>query len=189
MASIGVSGGVSPASIDIGNFPDALRATGHLAESMPRHQAGINNSALATGRLQLMAIYLKSGITVTNLLWLSGDTAANTPTNWWFALYNSSLALLGQTADQTTTAWAANTLKTVALATPYAVPTSGLYYAGVMVTATTCPSLVGIAHRGADLTDEVPKICGTSTTGLTTTAPDPAAAITAAANTLWCAVS
>ena len=61
-----------------------------------------------------------SFVLATNYDVYFGGTAANTPTNWWFALYDDSAtpALLRQTADQTSTAWAANTAKTVAADSP-----------------------------------------------------------------------
>jgi hypothetical protein len=43
--------------------------------------------------------------------------------------HSTTPALLAQTADQTSTAWAANTAKTVALATAQRVTSSGVYYA------------------------------------------------------------
>jgi hypothetical protein len=135
---------------------------------------------MTTGVLALTAIHLPAGTTVTNLSYLSGTTAANTPTSWWFALYTANRALLAQTADQTTTAWAANTVKTLALSAPVTTTYTGLYYMGVSVTATTVPTFYCSQSAGnAYVTDIAPKLNGTSTTGLTTTAPATAAAITA----------
>jgi hypothetical protein len=50
-----------------------------------------------------VAIPLEVGDVVTNLTFLSGATAAGTPTNYWFALYDTSAtpALIAQSADQT----------------------------------------------------------------------------------------
>jgi hypothetical protein len=108
-------------------------------------------ASLTTQTMQSTALYLQAGDLVTNLTFKSGATAAGTPTNWWFALYDDSNTpvLLAQTADQLTAAWAASTAKTLALATPYAVPRSGIYQAAVMVKATTPPSLLGAATVAA----------------------------------------
>lgn len=102
-------------------------------------------ASLTTQVMQSTALYLQAGDLVTNLTFKSGATAAGTPTNWWFALYDDSAtpALLGQSADQTTAAWAASTAKTLALASPVNIARSGVYYASVMVKATTPPSLIG----------------------------------------------
>jgi hypothetical protein len=82
-----------------------------------RLSVGGNLSALTTQVMLSVAIPLEAGDVVTNLTFVSGDTQAGTPTNWWFALYDTQAtpAKIAQTADQTSTAWAANTVKTVAL--------------------------------------------------------------------------
>jgi len=163
---------------------------GTLAETIPRSIAGVNVAALTSGTLYLQAVYLRAGQKVTNISFCSGTTAAGTPTNRRFALYSSARALLAQTADQTTTAWAANTVMTTALTAAYTVPTTGLYYVGIMVAATTVPSLAGITAAGnAALRTTAPIISGNSTAALTTTLPDPAAAITAGVNSVWAALT
>lgn len=147
-------------------------------ESIPRWAIASTDgdtAALSTGVMTSVALYLEAGDTVTNLTFVSGGTAAGTPTNWWFALYSPALALLGQTADQTTTAWAANTAQTVALASAYSVTTSGVYYAACMVTATTPPTLAGrtllnAVESGVIVTGQA-KLAVTSGSSLTDTAP------------------
>lgn len=129
-------------------------------------------AALATGVMTSAPIWLNEGDTVTNLTFISGATAAGTPTAWWFALYSTAAtpALLAQTADQTTTAWAADTVKTLALATAQKITKSGLYHAACMVTATTVPTLVGSVGAKPVLSGES-NLAQTSGSGLTTTAP------------------
>ena len=93
------------------------------------------------------AVYLFAGDVVTNLTFASGATAAGTPTHWWFALYDTATVpnLISQSADQTSTAWGANTAKTLALGAPYTVLTSGFYQAVISVTASAVPSLCGLS--------------------------------------------
>lgn len=171
-------------------YSQAYGVTGTLAESMPRIVAGVNLAALTSGTLFLQAIYLRAGTTVTNVGFCSGTTASATPTNGFHALYDINRNLLAQSANQTTTVWAANTVRFLAMTTPYKVTTSGLYYAGVLTVATTVNSLAGITAAGnAGLRTSAPIISGNSTTALTTTLPNPAAAITAAVNSVWCAVT
>lgn len=98
---------------------------------------------LATGVLTLVPIYLAAGDVITKIGVASGATAAGTPTNYWFELRSPTGAILRQTADQLTTAWAANTVINLALATTYTVPNDGIYEVGIMVKATTVPSLLG----------------------------------------------
>lgn len=121
-----------------------------------------------------VAVPLQVGDLVTNISFKSGATAADTPTNYWFALYDTDLALAGQTADQTSTAWAANTLKTLALTTPYRVTETGVHYASIMVKATDLPSLIGtsVALAGASASILSSAILAqTSGSSLTDTAP------------------
>ncbi|HTY35428.1 hypothetical protein [Mycobacterium sp.] len=135
-------------------------------------QAGALTSAVMTS----VALYLLAGSVVTNLTFISGNTAANAPANWWFALYDTQAtpALLGQTTDQTTAAWAANTAKTLALSSPVSITTTGVYYAACMVKATGVPSLLARATyvSGAGAVIAGAKVLAqTSGAALTTTAP------------------
>lgn len=169
-----------------GNVRDVLAtfaATGPSSPStfyrsnLPR--VGLYDSAGDTGQVALttevmtsVPIYLAAGDVITNVSVVSGATAAGTPTNWWFALYSSAAtpALLAQSADQTTTAWAANTVKTVALATAQTVSASGVYWVGIMVKATTVPTLLGTVTAPTIVTGER-KLAQTSGSALAATAP------------------
>jgi hypothetical protein len=150
--------------------------SGVRAQNMSQLDCGADLSALTTQVMLSVAVPLQAGDLVSNITFKSGATAANTPTNYWFALYDtaSTPALVGQTADQTSTAWAANTVKTLALATPYRVPVTGVYYAAIMVKASAVPTLVGksvgIAGAAASiLSSKV--LVQTSGSSLTDTAP------------------
>ena len=181
--------GVYPASLTIDMW-SVYSISGAVAETLPRNIAGVNVAALTSGTLFLQMIYLRAGRRVANISFCSGTTAAGTPTNQFFALYDSSRNLLAQTANNTTTAWAANTVRTLAVTASYTVPTTGLYYIGIMVSATTPPSLAGVtAAANAALRAAVPIVAGNSTAGLTTSLPNPAAAITATVNSVWAAIT
>jgi hypothetical protein len=82
---------------------------------------------------------------------------------------DQSLNVLAKTADDTTTAWNLNTTKTLAISGGYTPTTDLPVYLGIMVAATTVPTLVqvGISTVIGGLT---PMIAATSTTGLTTPA-------------------
>lgn len=166
--------------------------TGCLAETIDRNVCPEVNATIptASGTLFMMAIYLTAGMKVSNIMWHSATTAAGTPTHWMFGLYDISRNLLATSADQLTAAWAANTMKTLAMATPYTVPSSGLYYIAMFMAATTIiTSKGGTAKTGGQLAGQVPILHGISTTGLTTALPNPAAAITGGLVTAWAAVS
>ena len=168
-----------------------LGATGVFAETMPRETCPeINSTIGASGTLFLQAIYLNAGQLVSNISISSATTAAGTPTNGFFALYDASRNLLAQSANYTSEAWTANTVKTKAMTTPYRVPTSGLYYIGLLQVATTIATIKGgTARTGGQLAAAAPILHGTSSTGLTTTLPNPAAAITGGTASMYAAVS
>lgn len=123
----------------------AGQPSGTYRSNLDRINAVSDFASLTTQVMQSAALYLQAGDTVTSLTFKSGSTAAASPTNWWFALYDDSAtpALLAQSADQTSAAWAANTAKTLALSSPVTIARTGIYYAAVMVKATTPPSLLG----------------------------------------------
>jgi hypothetical protein len=159
--------------------------TGAILESVPRSSSTLSNTgALSSGRLGLYAVYLTAGQTITSITFLSNATPLAVGTNQWFGIFTDVRAIARLTADDTSTAWAATALKTLALSSSYLVPSSGIYYVGIMVAAGTVPTLAtvntGVTTHGA-LT---PIIGGTSSTGLTNPAscPDPAGAITASSN-------
>lgn len=158
-------------------------------ENMPRLGSSFaNGSILSSGRLTLVGIYLPIGVSVASITFVSGGTGAGTPTNQWFALYDSALALLRQTTDDTTTAWGANTAKTLNFTSGFTTTYSGLHYVGIMVTATTVPTVYAISSNSTIL-GLAPALNGPSNTGLTTTAPNPANAPTAASIPPYCYVS
>jgi hypothetical protein len=168
--------------------------TGCLAETMDRNMCPEVNSTIptASGTLWLQAIWLTAGQTVSNISIHSATTAASGPTHWMFGLYSGARALLATSTDQTSTAWAATTLKTLAMTTPYLVPSSGLYYIGffmaVSTTLVTCKG--GTAKTGGQLAGQTPILQGATTdTGLTTALPSNAGSITVSTASLWACVS
>lgn len=128
--------------------------------------------ALATGVMTSVPVFLAAGDVITNISARSGATAAGTPTNYWFALYSNAAtpALLSQSADQTSTAWATNTTKTLALAAAQTISVTGIYWVGIMVTATTPPTLLGSAAVAPIVTGER-NLSQSSGSTLTATAP------------------
>jgi parallel beta-helix repeat protein len=120
-------------------------------------------STLVSGALYLVPIWLPKGLVVSSITFVTGGTAAGTPTNQWFTLHNSSRVALARTADNTTTAWAANTAKTLNIAqatagaaSSYTTTYNGLHYLGVMVAATTPPNLVGEGSMPAAVANAAP---------------------------------
>ena len=165
--------------------------TGSKAETFDRHICDeSNNAVLSTGRLSLQAIWLEAGTVINSISFYSGATALATGTNQLFGLYDGARNLLATTVNDGAAAWAANARKILALSAPYTVTSAGLYYLGIMVAATTVPTLKGqAAPTTSNLHGDAPIINGSSTTGLTTTLPNPAAAITVSTASAWGCVS
>lgn len=167
------------------NLSDPSSPDTFFRRNMPRtglydSASDIGQVALASGVMTSVPIYLHAGDVITNISFRSGATAADTPTNWWFALYSkaSTPALMAQTADQTTGAWAANTTKTAALATAQTITESGVYWAGIMVKATAVPTLLGTVAAPAIVTGER-NLSQSSGSSLTATAPSTITSVTA----------
>jgi hypothetical protein len=144
-----------------------------------RYIATANGAALSTGVMTSVSIKLLAGTNVTKMSFASATTAAGTPTHWGFALYDTQAtpAKVASSADQLTAAWAANTIKTLNMATPYVVQKSGWYWASIWVTATTVPTLLSAPAMTAGLLNTIGLNTGdvalavTSGSGLTTAAP------------------
>jgi len=184
VTAVGVGGSLSaPLDANYYHSAKALLPTGYVAESIPRSMAYLTNvTVLSSGRLSFVAVYLYAGQVVSTISFISATTAADAPTNQWFALYDLSRNKLAVTNDNTSTAWGAFTLRTLTLTSPYTVTTSGLYYVGAMVKATTVPSFY-VAAGATAINTLAPIAAGyaATNTGLTNpaSAPNPAAALTA----------
>lgn len=177
---------------------DYLLPTGAFSATVDRGTTNLANTAiLSTGVLRMDAIGLQAGDVVTSIGFVSGTTAYTRGTDAgtshiWAALYDSSLALIAQSTDDTAGTWAANSTKLFTLASPapYTVVTSGLFYVALMVEIGTggspaLPSMMAFTITSNAAHMATPKVSGTSDTGLTTTAPNPATALTNVSNRLW----
>ncbi|MEL3944885.1 right-handed parallel beta-helix repeat-containing protein [Streptomyces sp. LNU-CPARS28] len=132
-----------------GALEELLRPAGRF-ETTSRLRCGTSSSAMTSGVLYLVPIWLPKGAVISNLSFITGGTGVGTPTNYWFTLHDRSRVALARTADQTTAAWAANTTKTLAIAqttagsaSSYTTTYAGLHYLGIMIKATTMPTIVG----------------------------------------------
>lgn len=189
---------VNPGFSELGRDA-AMRDPSILGETISR--MGHVNTAftLSSGTLQMTAIYLPANAVVGHLAACSASAGITGPTNWWFGLYDNNLVQLATTANQTTTAWAANTYKSLAVATiasgassTFTTTYSGLHYFGVLATwSTTAPSLMACALISSGLPSQSPVLCGTSDTGQTTPPafPHTATALTVGQNPLYCAAA
>ncbi|WP_059081591.1 hypothetical protein [Streptomyces scabiei] len=176
---------VSPFDSGFGSLESVLRPSGRY-ETTSRLRCG-TTSTPTSGTLYLVPVWLPKGLVISNISFVSGGTAAVTPTNWWFTLHNSAKVALARTADQLTAAWAANTAKTLAIAqatagaaSSYTTTYSGLHYLGVMIKASTVCSLISEGAVPDVLASVSPGFGGTDT-GLSTPPTVTANAFTAGA--------
>lgn len=128
-----------------------------------------NTTLTTTGQVYMQSIWLAAGTVVSNIKIWSATTGAGTPTHCNAGLYDSAGNMLATGTDLTSTAWAANTLRTFTMQSAYTVPTSGLYYIGYSTTATTCPTIKGnTARTGGQICLATPVLCGVSGTSYAT---------------------
>ncbi|MEU1152647.1 right-handed parallel beta-helix repeat-containing protein [Streptomyces sp. NPDC005918] len=139
----------SPFDSGFGALEDAMRPAGRY-ETTSRLRCGATTTAMVSGTLYLVPIWLPKGAVISTISFMNGATAAASPTNWWFSLHDNARVAVARTADQTTTAWAGNTVKTLAIAqttagtaSSYTTTYEGLHYLGILIKATTLPNLVG----------------------------------------------
>lgn len=146
---ISVSGtGVPKHNDNDNNFhTNSLRRTTALAESIPRHLCDFTNLTAATsGVLNLTAIDLPLGISISSITFCSGATNLAGGTAQWFCLYSSALAKLAVTGDDVATAWGTNAVK--------ALPISRIVTDGVTNGTTTLTSATA-AFTQADVGKQI----------------------------------
>lgn len=168
------------------------KPTGSLAQTTIRapHDGANVAAYLVSGRLSLIAINLAKGQVVTSISFLSATTALSVGSNQWFGIFDSSRVMKKVTGDDTSTAWAANSIKTLNLSSTHTATYTGLHYIGICVVATTVPALRANTNN-VNLVGLAPILSGASDTGLTNPAscPSTATALSANANVPYAYVS
>ncbi len=135
---------------------DHFSATTHVISNMQtKYSAGsVAATAPASGTIWATPISIPAGFTVHNITFCSGTTALSAGTRQVFGLANSSLVQIVTTTDDTSTAWAASSYKTLSVSkvnnvttSAYTVPVTTvegrptLHYALFLVAASTVPTL------------------------------------------------
>jgi peptidoglycan/xylan/chitin deacetylase (PgdA/CDA1 family) len=138
-----------------------------IDETVPRYQV-TGSSTPTSGTLRLCgSVLLPAGVPVKSITFVSDATALSAGTHQWFSLVRQSdLAVLAKTVNDTSTAWAVNVPKTLALSATYTPQEDTLAYVGVLIVATTPPALVATSTK-SQLVGMPPYLGGQSTTGLT----------------------
>jgi hypothetical protein len=161
----------------------SLKST--IAQTIPWEMCSTGGPpALSSGTMLLSSIYIATGQIISNINFISSNTAESGGSHLWFALYDDGrgsstagqLALLGQTADQTgAAAFGANANLGLSLLTPYTTTYSGIYFIGAMCVATTTPFLIGNQRFSSATVPITPAtnccFCCLGPSGLTNLAP------------------
>lgn len=149
----------------------------------------------ATTKSLWTPIWLPAGTKVSNVSFCTAATAVNTPTHWLFGLSDLSGNILATSADQTSTAWGANTVKTLAMTTPYTVQQAGLFYIGLTISATGTGTFIGWGGGSSGLATSALAVAMTvsnTTDAMGATITNPMTGLTVAnfvKGGLWAAVS
>lgn len=150
---------------------DPWRPEGTKAENFPRLLPTKNlATVLVSGTMSVVGgLILPADQAISTVHLYSASTAAVEPTHQWVVLMDTSRKILAVSADKLTEAWGANSKKTFTLAASY-TPTfkDEAAYVGVLVTATTVPTLRGLETENSFPGNGAPIIAGRSNTGLTT---------------------
>ena len=168
----------------------ALQPTNCVASTLDRSCTAFNQTTAlgGTGVLMLCAIFIPANTIVNNFNFVTGSTAAVTPTNQWACLCDNNRNLLAISGNGLTAAIAANTVITTAVANTaagaaasFTTTYGGLYYFGIAITAGTMPTMMGTTDSATTIKNIPPILVGSSTTGLTvpSTFPTQYAAMTA----------
>lgn len=164
-------------------------------ESIPWYAASGSTLTMTSGQMLMAVIPVMPGDVISKLGFVTGTTAAVTPTNWWVALYTAGgTSLIAQSATQGTGAIPANTRQLLNLGTgaPYTVP-AGTYalLGAVMVAAATVPTFRGFGGQAVlmggtnDLFTGSTVYAATNGSALTTAAPAGPLTLAVASNLLY----
>lgn len=139
--------------------------TGAIAETVSRDTL-TQVTAPTTATITMTAIELEAGMVVNSFNFRTAGTGLSGGNNQWIALFDKSRVQLAVTADQalatlgtlTDFSWAVATIASGS-ASSYAVPTTDLYYVGVMFKATV---VCNMAAAQTVTSQTAPILSGTS---------------------------
>src|SRR5580765_7051270 len=102
------------------------RPAAAIAETFNRNGfTASSTAALVLGQASFWPVYLYAGESIASITFFSSTTPLSAGTNQWFVLATTGGVPLRFTSDDTSTAWSANTKKTLNLTSAYVIPTDG----------------------------------------------------------------
>ena len=139
-----------------------------VAETYPRRLATDESPNLTSGMLTCSALALPHGTEISALTMITGHVGGSGVTHGWYAILDHTATIIAVSEDQLTTPWPASTAVTLDMIEPVTTTTGGIYYAGVMVTASGLPpNFASTPAMLSALTTLPPLLTGVSTGGLT----------------------
>ena len=151
----------------VGGMGQSVSALSNIVtQTIPDYLAS-SSLTLTAGTVFAVPIWLNDGEVVNNLSVITAVTAASTPTNQWAGLasFVEAPVCLATSADGLTTAIAADTLITFALASAYTATTAGFVYAYFCVAGTTGPTIAAaptLTTHGRGAVSQDPPVGGLS---------------------------
>jgi len=119
-----------------------------VAATFPREHCNTIQGALTSGTLYVCQFGGVAGTVITNAAAITATTAKTGGSHGWYVVTDTTLTVLGVTADQTdaATVWgAASTIYPLAFSQPFILPYTGAYYFGICVVASQRPTFGGAA--------------------------------------------
>ena len=113
---------------------------GVLGQTVPDY-AATSSLTCTAGTIFVSRIWTVPGTKISNITIINAATAVSTPTNWWLFYCTAAGVIKAISADQLTTALAADTYVTLPMATPYPDAVGGFNYLGVCFAGTTGPTI------------------------------------------------
>lgn len=168
---------------------------GQIAQSFERREASAL-TILVTQTLYVTPIWLDADTTISSISYANG-AATVTPAHWLVGLFNSSRQLLATSADDTSTVWAIDTIRSTALTAAFTTTYTGWHYCGIAVDAATLPTVanratvcksLALGGTAGDAQRGVP-LGGLAQASITTALPATFTAPTAVGIVPWCSVA
>jgi len=151
--------------------PAAAAAGDAFDESTPRAN-GATTVTLANGTAYVVGLTVPAGRTVDSITFTTAGSGASGITGYFFALVRQSdLTVLAKSADNST-AWGANTAKTLLMTAPWTAVQDTAVYALVCMVASGMPSLTAYSTHIQSV-NRTPVMGGTSNASLTNAASLP----------------
>lgn len=120
-----------------------MEGEGLLAQCASRYMTN-GSVAPTSGDLRASLTPIRAGTIVTNIHVGVTGTAAGTVTTIKAGLFDKSGNRLAASDNSTTALNGTNAVATIALATPYTVPATDVYYPAILIVATQMPTLTRI---------------------------------------------